>query len=84
MAGSHSHSWDPNVQNNSVTWNGPIVYGSNTSYPYYSSGSATTYTITYDGPPQTVTLSPHPTQHRYRTEIEQLLADVDAVCALGR
>lgn len=47
----------------------------------WSSGSA--YTIAYDTP-MTVTLAPHPTEHRYRTETEQLLADVESVCALAR
>lgn len=72
---------------NSLTWNGgpyPMVYQSNTTAPYWSSSSATTYTIKYDGPPAEVTLRPHPTSHRYMTEVEQLLAEVEDVCALAR
>lgn len=55
-------------------WNTYYTYGSNTS-------SATTWTYTQ---PVTITVNPTYSEPKPRTEVERLLSEVEAVCALAR
>lgn len=59
-------------------------YSSNSSHAHTWSSSATTYTMAYNGPPQTVTFTPAVTPSAPQTETDRLLADVESVCALAR
>jgi hypothetical protein len=64
-------------------WNNNWYYSNSSSTLNWSGTSAVTYTVAPQGNLQ-ATMTLNPTPPRKKTEVEQLLDDVEAVCVMGR